>query len=110
MKDTKDCVESRQLHIEDYLYENRVELKGNTGVRSNFSMSEKEENDVNEYTGNLLERILDRDNMNKAYKRVKANKGSHGVDGMTADELLQYLKQNDEWCGTGNGRRMSSRW
>jgi group II intron reverse transcriptase/maturase len=57
-------------------------------------MSEKEENDVNEYTSNLLEKILDRDNMNKAYKRVKANKGSHGVDGMTVDELLQYLKQN----------------
>ena len=34
--------------------------------------------------------------MNKAYKRVKANKGSHGIDGMTVDELLQYLKRNME--------------
>ncbi|URZ03551.1 reverse transcriptase family protein [Clostridium felsineum] len=32
--------------------------------------------------------------MNLAYKRVKSNKGSHGVDGMKVDELLQYLKQN----------------
>ena len=31
----------------------------------------------------LLERILSRDNLNLAYKRVKANKGSHGVDGMS---------------------------
>ena len=30
----------------------------------------------------LLERILFRDNMNRAYKRVKANKGAPGVDGM----------------------------
>ena len=42
----------------------------------------------------MLEKILDRDNMNRAYKRVKANKGSYGVDRLTEDELLQYLKQN----------------
>ena len=29
----------------------------------------------------LLEQILDRDNLNNAYKRVKANKGAPGVDG-----------------------------
>ncbi len=34
--------------------------------------------------------------MNKAYKRVKSNKGSHGIDGMTVDELLQFLKENGE--------------
>ena len=35
----------------------------------------------------LLEKVLDRDNLNKAYKRVKASKGASGVDGMTVDEL-----------------------
>lgn len=39
----------------------------------------------------LLEKILDSENLNLAYKRVKANKGSHGVDGMKVDELLPYL-------------------
>ena len=34
--------------------------------------------------------------MNLAFKRVKANKGSHGVDGMTVNELLQFLKQNSK--------------
>ena len=33
----------------------------------------------------LLEKVLDRDNLNKAYKRVKANKGASGIDGMTVD-------------------------
>lgn len=39
----------------------------------------------------LLERMLERGNMQRALKRVKANKGSHGVDGMKVDELQQYL-------------------
>ena len=39
-----------------------------------------------------MEKILDRDNLNRAFKRVKANKGAPGVDGMTIDETLQWLK------------------
>lgn len=94
MKDTRRCEESRQLQTEDYLQEDRVELESRAGVRSISSTSEKEEDGGNEYARGLLEEILDRDNMNLAYKRVKANKGSHGVDGMKVDELLQFLKQN----------------
>lgn len=44
----------------------------------------------------LLERVLHRDNLNKAYLRVKANKGVGGVDGIEMDELLDYLKENKE--------------
>lgn len=46
-------------------------------------------------TARLLEEILSRDNMQAALKRVKANKGSHGVDGMKVDELPYYLMT--EW-------------
>lgn len=42
----------------------------------------------------LLEAILDRQNMNKAYKRVKANKGAPGIDGMTIEEALPYLRKH----------------
>ena len=42
----------------------------------------------------LLEKVLDRDNLNRAYKRVKANKGACGVDGMTIDEALPWLKEH----------------
>lgn len=42
--------------------------------------SEDGRNDGNEYSSNLLEKIVDRNNLNQAYKRVKANRGSHGVD------------------------------
>ena len=44
----------------------------------------------------MLEEIVSADNLNRAYKRVKKNKGAGGVDGMKVDELLQYLKDNSE--------------
>ena len=42
----------------------------------------------------LLEEILSNDNMNAAYKRVCANNGSGGVDGVTVEELKDYIKEN----------------
>lgn len=97
MKDTMECVENRQLHNEGYPQDNRVELEGNAGAFSIPSMSENETDDRNRYAiGGLLEEILNRDNMNKAFKRVKSNKGSHGVDGMTVNELLPFLKENGD--------------
>jgi len=44
----------------------------------------------------LLEAILYKDNLNRAYKRVKANKGAAGVDGMGIDEALPYLKEHQQ--------------
>ena len=42
----------------------------------------------------LLERVLERDNLLAALKRVCGNKGGPGVDGMTVDELGPYLRDN----------------
>ena len=44
----------------------------------------------------LLEKILSNQNMNEAYLRVYRNKGASGVDGVTVDELKQYLKENKD--------------
>ena len=96
MKDTKKRAENRQLHIEGYLQDDRVELERSAGALSVSSMSEKEANSVKGNAMGLLEEILDQDNMNRAYKRVKSNKGKHGVDGMTVDELLPFLRQNGD--------------
>ena len=42
----------------------------------------------------LLEEILSKDNMVLAYKRVKANGGASGIDGITVGEIDEYLKAN----------------
>lgn len=96
MKNTKKCDESRQLHTEDYLRRDRVELEKYVGVPSISLTLEKEKNAKIKYTNGLLEKIIDRNNLNQAFKRVKANKGSHGIDGMKVDELLQYLIENGD--------------
>ncbi len=44
----------------------------------------------------LLEQVLDRDNMRLAWKRVKANKGAAGVDGMSITEATGFIRQNWE--------------
>ena len=44
----------------------------------------------------LLERILSRDNLNRAYKRVKSNHGAPGIDGMTIEAALPWLKEHRE--------------
>jgi group II intron reverse transcriptase/maturase len=70
-----------------------VELQDNMRAHSISAAFEGRKDNGKLYANNLLESILHRDNMNAAYKRVKSNKGSHGVDGMKVDELLPYLKQ-----------------
>jgi RNA-directed DNA polymerase len=40
----------------------------------------------------LMEEVCERENLQQALRRVRANKGSPGVDGMTVDELPGYLK------------------
>lgn len=45
-------------------------------------------------TAALMERVVERRNLEAALKRVRQNKGSPGVDGMTVDELPKYLAEN----------------
>ena len=44
----------------------------------------------------LLEEILYKDNFNRAYKRVKANRGKPGIDGMTVEEAFSYLREHQK--------------
>jgi RNA-directed DNA polymerase len=42
----------------------------------------------------LMEEVCERENCLQAYKRVKSNTGSPGIDGMTVEQLLGYLKEH----------------
>lgn len=75
-----------------YPCEGMLETKSNKGACS-VARLETERQDGAE---NLLEAILDRNNLNKAYLKVKGNGGSAGIDGMTVDEMLPYLKEHRE--------------
>ena len=73
-----------------YPCEDREELEGNKGARSIVRL----ENEVKDGTGTLLAKVLHRDNMNLAYKRVKQNGGAAGIDKMTVGEMLGHLKEH----------------
>src|SRR6202049_2845987 len=45
-------------------------------------------------TDRLMEEVCQRENLKEAWRRVKANKGSAGVDGMTVGGITDYLKQH----------------
>jgi RNA-directed DNA polymerase len=44
----------------------------------------------------LMERICEKENLNRAYKKVKANRGAPGIDGMRVDEMYGWIKEHKE--------------
>ena len=73
-----------------------AELRSTLGESSFASALPEEKDRIIMDTSKLLEKVIDRNNLNLAYKRVKKNGGSHGVDGMKVDELLPYLKRHGD--------------
>ena len=94
MKVTESRYKNRQLHIEDYLQMVSAEQKEYAEVFDYSKITEKSSVITDYWTNNLLELILRQDNLNKAYKQVKRNKGKGGIDGMQVDELLPFLREN----------------
>ena len=68
-----------------------AEHEGYAEVRRSFRSIWKERDSAEP---ELLEKILDRDNLNRAFKRVRKKKGAPGVDGMTVDEAGAYFREN----------------
>jgi RNA-directed DNA polymerase len=89
-----DNLKHRQLRIEDYLQKVPAEQGEYAEVCESPKITETDNTDTNQQREGLLEQILDRDNLNRAYKQVKRNRGAGGIDGMQVDELLPYLREN----------------
>ena len=66
----------------------KAERKGYVRAHRSFIRIWKERDSAEP---DILGKILDKDNLNRAYKRVKANKGAPGVDGMTIEAALPWL-------------------
>lgn len=83
--------------------EDRIEISGATAKGSDRKSPEyadgvtrdtvTEEHPCPE-TQRLMEKILSRENMQAAFKRVVSNKGAAGIDGMTVGDLGDYLRCN----------------
>ena len=96
MNGTKNESKDRQLHKEGYLQRVSAEQKEYAEASAHSRITENNHIITGFQTDELLEQILQSDNLNKAYKKVKSNKGAGGVDGMSVDELLTFLKDNQK--------------
>lgn len=96
MKVTKDGLKHRKLQTEGCLQKVPAEQGGYAKACASSRITENNVTDAYSSTDRLLEKILDKDNMNLAYKRVKSKKGAGGIDGMGVDVLLPYLKENGQ--------------
>lgn len=67
-----------------------VERKEYAGARSISAREDEERGGAKD----LLESILERDNLNRAYKQVKRNHGAPGIDGMTVEEAPSWIKEH----------------
>jgi RNA-directed DNA polymerase len=79
-----------------FLQEDRVEPDGIEGVQTYMGITENAFTRFNCPKDGLLEIILSPANLNQAYKQVKSNKGSGGIDKMEVEELLPYFSQHKE--------------
>lgn len=79
-------------NTESCLQRDSAERKGYVRAHRSFNRIWKERDSAEP---DILGKILEKDNLNRAYKRVKANKGAPGVDGMTVDEALQWLREHN---------------
>ena len=70
---------------ESCLQRDSAERKGYVRAHRSFNRIWKERDSAEP---DILGKILNKDNLNRAYKRVKANKGAPGVDGMTVEEAF----------------------
>ena len=75
-----------------FLQRESVEHEEYAEAHSDEQMETREQDNARD----LMEEILDRDNLNKAYKRVKTNKGAPGIDGMTVEEAMPWLKEHQK--------------
>jgi len=67
-----------------------VEHEEYAGARSAGTRESRERDGADD----LFEKILSRDNLNRAYKQVKRNHGAPGIDGMTVEAALPWLREN----------------
>lgn len=70
----------------------KVKPCGNMGRANSFVANQQRKSPM--FNHHVMEEICERANLQEALKRVQENKGAPGIDGVTVDELPEYLKTN----------------
>ena len=94
MNVTKHGYKGRKLHKEDYPRMVVAEQREYVEVPAHVRIAEHNDIITDLSADSLLRKILSRENMNDAYKKVRSNRGTGGVDEMSVDELLPYLREH----------------
>ena len=94
MNVTKHGYKGRKLHKEDCPRTVVAEQREYVEVPAHVRIAEHNDIITDLSADSLLRKILSRDNMNEAYRKVKSNRGTGGVDKMSVDELLPYLRKH----------------
>ncbi|EKB06862.1 hypothetical protein HMPREF9711_00172 [Myroides odoratimimus CCUG 3837] len=84
------------VNIDNYLDNDRAEPESYQGVQTFIGITENNLTEVRLGKIDTLEQILSPSNLNLAYKRVKSNKGSHGIDKMSTGKMLEWLLVHKE--------------
>jgi group II intron reverse transcriptase/maturase len=77
-------------------HESRAEPKGSDGGQTFMWITENNLTNTDRSEYGLLEQILSPSNLNRAYKRVRSNKGRGGIDKMEVESLKDYLVESKE--------------
>ena len=91
MKGRKQQISQDTLQMTD-----RSETENRVGGQTYIGITENNFTNIEQSENGLLEMILSPTNLNRAYKRVRSNKGSWGVDGLGVENLLLYLQQHKD--------------
>jgi RNA-directed DNA polymerase len=83
-------------HFDNYLGKDRTESESYQGVQTFIGITENNLMEVHLGRGKILELIVSPSNMNLAYKRVRSNKGSFGIDKLSTEILLEWLLEHKE--------------
>jgi RNA-directed DNA polymerase len=91
-----DLISDKQQHIQRELdfSSTRAGEACETGREGTESPLAAHDTESPARTNRLMEEVCERENLTEALRKVKANKGSAGIDRMTVDQLSDYLKQH----------------
>jgi len=86
----------QKISQDTYLQNCRAEPEGFAGGQTFIWMTENKPTNANKPEYGLLEQILSPANLNRAFKRVRSNRGSGGIDKMEVESLQDYLVRHKD--------------